>query len=216
MFCLGRARKRRRQDAAAAAAAGGIAGTEEEERQALGGGGGGHGGGAGTEDGFSNSDASREPFLGSSPATSGRGPSSLAPAVLGAGGVALGGIVGAGGTKRDEAGTDSEDEKQGGLDRNDAARMAEAFRAALRRPEFPHNGGTESSGESGAGVLSSTTSNGANRDAREGTHTTDAGRDDVEGEEEPEGRSRELIEEELRSEGMSMRDVAGGGGKRWG
>jgi hypothetical protein len=105
---------------------------------------------------------------------------------------------------RDREKEEVEEDEKGGLDRNDAARMAEAFRAALRRPEFPHNGETQSSGESGAtGVLSGGAGgNQLNEDVTPG-----------EGED---GKGRELIEEELRSEGMSMRDVEGGGGKRWG
>ncbi|GAA5902307.1 uncharacterized protein JCM6883_001362 [Sporobolomyces salmoneus] len=198
-FCLGRARKRRRQNEAMLAARGGAGGTDTEREALSGAGEGGVGGaGTGTEDGFSNSNASREPILGSSPTNSGGGFSSLAPAMVGAGagGAALGAIAG-----RKEEG-DSEDEKQGGLDRNEAARMAEAFRAALRRPEFPHH---ESSGESGGGVMPTSRED----PGIEGEGTSP-------GEEGEEGRGRELIEEELRSEGMSMRDVAGGGGKKWG
>ncbi|GAA5969168.1 hypothetical protein JCM3765_005744 [Sporobolomyces pararoseus] len=175
-FCLGRARRRRRQEEAAANAGGG-------------------------SEGFGGGDnGSREPILGGGNSSVAGSPTGLAPAVLGAGagGAALGAIAGGGRKEKEE---EDEEEKSGGLDRNDAARMAEAFRAALRRPEFPHNGqGTESSGESG-GLLSSTGNNlGESKDVEEGT---------------PEG-GRELIEEELRSEGMSMRDVEGGGGKKWG
>jgi len=123
----------------------------------------------------------------------------ITPAVIGggAGGAALGALA-AGAGKKDE----EKEEEERGLDRNDAARMAEAFRAALRRPEFPHNTGTESSGESQA--------------LTGGTNLEGGGTSGGEGEGEDPGRGRELIEEELRSEGKSMRDVEGGGGKRWG
>ncbi|GAA5984035.1 hypothetical protein JCM5350_004999 [Sporobolomyces pararoseus] len=174
-FCLGRARRRRRLQEA----------TENNVS--------------------SNPNGSREPILGGGGSSAAGSPTSFAPALLGAGtGGAVLGAATAGG-KEKEGAEEEEEEKANGLDRNDAARMAEAFRAALRRPEFPHNGqGTESSGESG-GLLSGGGSNGNNleessKDVEEGT---------------PEG-GRELIEEELRSEGMSMRDVEGGGGKRWG
>lgn len=151
------------------------------------------------EDGISQ--GSREPMLGSGSGSRGGG-GGIAPAVIGggAGGAALGALAVGAGKKSDE----EKEEEERGLDRNDAARMAEAFRAALRRPEFPHNGGTESSGESQA-LTGGTNLEGGGTSGGEG-----------EGEGEDPGRGRELIEEELRSEGKSMRDVEGGGGKRWG
>ncbi|GAA6006687.1 hypothetical protein JCM11491_003145 [Sporobolomyces phaffii] len=212
VFCLGRARKRRRASSAGALAVarGGDGEGLMTERERFGGVGAAAGGAApmtGTDDGFSTN-GSREPMLGS-PSTGGGGGGAglgLAPplgvaAGAGAGGAALGAV--AGGARDD---SDDEKEESGGLDRNDAARMAEAFRAALRRPEFPHTGGTESSGESAALTGGGEGEGGAG--AGEEAKTPGGEGDD--------GKGRELMEEELRSEGMRMRDVEGGRGKRWG
>ncbi|GAA5943637.1 uncharacterized protein JCM15063_002990 [Sporobolomyces koalae] len=186
---INRSRRRRRAQGALVAGEG-----TKDEREALGAGAG------GTEDGFSNS-GSREPILGSPSTASGR--TGLAPALHsgGAAGVGFGAIARNASREEDE---DDEDEK-GGLDRNDAARMAEAFRAALRRPEFPSNGGTESSGESQALTGGNHVDSGDGATGLEATNGEGA-----------DGKGRELMEEELRSEGKSMRDVQGGVGKRWG
>lgn len=77
----------------------------------------------------------------------------------------------------------------GPITSTDAARMAEAFRLALRKPEFPSADAsvhTPSPGEEGdvAGVLGGG------------------------------GRGGEILDHELRSEGKSLRSVSGG--KTWG
>lgn len=77
----------------------------------------------------------------------------------------------------------------GPITSTDAARMAEAFRLALRKPEFPSADASEhtpSPGEEGdsPGVLGGG------------------------------GRGGEILDHELRSEGKSMRSVSGG--KTWG
>ncbi|BGP43926.1 hypothetical protein JCM10449v2_007983 [Rhodotorula kratochvilovae] len=178
--CLGRARRRRRQEAAAR-----------------------HGGSSGdfTEAG------SAEPMLagaavgagagvgaGSAATRGSRASSGLAPPIgLAAAGAGAG--AAAGGKDAEKAEDDAT------LSQSDAARMAAAFRAALRKPEYEAPPVPSSPG-AGPGAGPSPTG------AQEGTDSSGSGAGDNEA-------GRGIMEEELRSEGKSMRSVEGGG-KRWG
>ncbi|GAA5874745.1 hypothetical protein JCM1840_000421 [Sporobolomyces johnsonii] len=189
-FCLGRLRKRRRAaEMEVLAAEAGERGDEDEG-----------------EDEVTN--GSRDPILGAAaggPGSSagvggggGGGRAALAPALLGAGagGAAVGAVAAA---ARDK---DPEKDEGGTISQTDAARMAEAFRAALRKPEFLPPPAAESSGESTPGLGPSPTgrAEGDNSHGSNGEETGILG--------------RELMEDELRSEGKSMKNVDGG--KRWG
>ncbi|CEQ41027.1 SPOSA6832_02711 [Sporobolomyces salmonicolor] len=114
-------------------------------------------------------------------------------------GAAAGGGAGRGGPL---APADPEKDEGGTISQTDAARMAEAFRAALRKPEFLPPTAAESSGESAPGLGPSPTGR-AEGDISHGSTGEETGI-----------LGRELMEDELRSEGKSMRNVDGG--KRWG
>ncbi|GAA5916659.1 hypothetical protein JCM8208_005520 [Rhodotorula glutinis] len=204
--CLGRGRRRRRQDEAAAAAAA-AAGA----------------GRRGASSGDLTDLGSTEPMLGgaagagaaaSAGTRESRASSRAAPpaGLLGAG--ALGGAA-AGGAAAAAAsgGKDLEKDDDNTLSQSDAARMAEAFRAALRKPEYapaipavapPLASSVGSGASAGPGAGPSPTG------APEGTDSSGSG-----GSGEGNGVGRGIMEEELRSEGKSMRSVEGGG-RRWG
>ncbi|GAA5884301.1 hypothetical protein JCM6882_002219 [Rhodosporidiobolus microsporus] len=212
-FCLGRARKRRR--------------AEEENEAAR---------AREAEDGYGEDDdlthGSGDPILGGGFGAGGRGSSAnasmsqvgsvgalggLAAAGAGAGAGALGASTGS----RDQQQQAADDE--GTVSRSDAARMAEAFRAALRqRPEFPAVPSADDSpsdsipgsaiGLGGAAGAAAASDGGAGPGA--GPSPTGAAEGDGSGERNEAGRA--LVEDELRSEGRSMKSVQGGGGKRWG
>ncbi|GAA5977022.1 hypothetical protein JCM21900_003337 [Sporobolomyces salmonicolor] len=179
-LCLGRMRKRRRAaEMEVLAAEAGERGDGEDEG----------------EDEVTN--GSRDPILGAAAGVgAGRG-GPLAPALLGAG--AGGAAVGAVAARRDK---DPEKDEGGTISQTDAARMAEAFRAALRKPEFLPPTAAEASGESAPGLGPSPTGR-AEGDISHGSTGEETGI-----------LGRELMEDELRSEGKSMRKVDGG--KRWG
>ncbi|GAA5840237.1 hypothetical protein JCM11251_005955 [Rhodosporidiobolus azoricus] len=195
-FCLGRARRRRRAEDEAARAreaddgfsAGGDDLTHGSQDPILGGGGIGTGG-RGTPAG------SMSQIGGTA------GPGSSFGALSGlAAGAGLGAVT-VGGRGRDD------EDDEGTVSRSDAARMAEAFRAALRKPpEFPAvpSADDSPSSEVAAGLAGP----GA------GPSPTGAPGGDDSGE--SGGRGRALVEDELKSEGRSMKSVEGGGGKRWG
>ncbi|GAA6017372.1 hypothetical protein JCM10207_005612 [Rhodosporidiobolus poonsookiae] len=193
-FCLGRARRRRREDDAA------------RQRGSV----------ATFDDDVTN--GSSDPILGAgarargstvnsanlaSPSSAGFGSGVGVGAAAGAG--ALGALA-AGGThdpeKHDEATT---------LSHTDAARMAEAFRAALRRPEFvPGEGSPE--GDSPSDERPASAAAGAGPGAGP-SPTGRPGGDESGGSGERNEAGRALVEDELRSEGKSMKSVGGG---RWG
>ncbi|BGP20739.1 hypothetical protein JCM10213v2_008902 [Rhodosporidiobolus nylandii] len=176
-FCLGRARKRRAADEAAAS-----------RRDA----------GYASEDDVTN--GSRDPILGAG----GRGSTAGSTSHGGAGTALLAAGVGAGaGAFAGAAGKEEKRDAEGNtISHTDAARMAEAFRAALRRPDFPEGEGSpnDSPGEVGG-------------EERPGLSPT-GGPQDSHGSGEEAAKGRALAEEELRSEGRSVRNVEGG--KRWG
>ncbi|KPV72956.1 uncharacterized protein RHOBADRAFT_55209 [Rhodotorula graminis WP1] len=204
--CLGRGRRRRRQDEAAAAAAA-AAGA----------------GRRGASSGDLTDLGSTEPMLGgaagagataSAGTRESRASSRAAPpaGILGAG--ALGGAAAGGAAAAAAAGgKDLEKDDDNTLSQSDAARMAEAFRAALRKPEYapavpavapPLASSVGSGASAGPGAGPSPTG------APEGTDSSGSG-----GSGEGNGVGRGIMEEELRSEGKSMRSVEGGG-RRWG
>ncbi|GAA5974625.1 hypothetical protein JCM11641_007029 [Rhodosporidiobolus odoratus] len=152
---------------------------------------------------------SRDPILGARGSVSGSAAhSAVAAGAAGPGAGALAaGVAGKEGEKREDDST---------LSHTDAAKMAAAFRAALRKPEFPTGGSSpdESPGEPGlpppvlAGAGAAGPGAGPSpRGARSGDVSEGSGERDAAG--------RALVEDELRSEGRSMKSVAGGG-KRWG
>ncbi|GAA5877620.1 hypothetical protein JCM8547_007123 [Rhodosporidiobolus lusitaniae] len=194
-FCLGRARKRRAADEQ----------REKEEAQEY----------DDQDDDVTN--GSRDPILGSGGGL-GRGStvggSSVAGGAAGAGGLAglaaggVGGAAAAAGLRDVE-----KQEEEGTISHTDAARMAEAFRAALRKqPEFEDVPSTDDSPTSlvGGDALAAA---GASRPGaspmgrEEGSGSGQSGEGNEAG--------RVLVEDELRSEGKSMKSVEGGG-KRWG
>jgi hypothetical protein len=133
---------------------------------------------------------------------------------LGGASSAVGGAaVGAGGIAAlAAAAKDAEKaEDEGTISHTDAARMAEAFRAALRtQPEFGDIP-DDSPGESTDALAGAAVAGGARPGA---SPTKEAGGSHGSGEEQNQ-KGRALAEEELRSEGRSMKSVEGGG-KRWG
>ncbi|TNY17373.1 hypothetical protein DMC30DRAFT_125288 [Rhodotorula diobovata] len=208
--CLGRGRRRRRQDEAAAAAAA-AAGA----------------GRRGASSGDLTDLGSTEPMLGGGAAAGAasrgsRSSSRAAPppagaALLGAG--ALGGAAAAGGGGGGGGGgtRDPEKDDDNTLSQSDAARMAEAFRAALRKPEYapavPPVAGAL--GGVGAGMGAVVAGPGAGPSPTGGREGTDSSGSGGSSREDGNGVGRGIMEEELRSEGKSMRSVEGGG-KRWG
>ncbi|GAA5839990.1 hypothetical protein JCM9279_005233 [Rhodotorula babjevae] len=204
--CLGRSRRRRRQDEAAAAAAA-AAGA----------------GRRGASSGDLTDLGSTEPMLGGAAGAGAaasaagtresRASSRAAPPVglLGAG--ALGGAAAGGAGAAAGGAKDPEKDDDNTLSQSDAARMAEAFRAALRKPEYapaipavapPLASSVGSGASAGPGGGPSPTG------APEGTDSSRSG-----GSGDGNGVGRGIMEEELRSEGKSMRSVEGGG-RRWG
>ncbi|BGP35841.1 hypothetical protein JCM10296v2_007693 [Rhodotorula toruloides] len=191
LYLLGRARRRRREREAALAA--GVAGA---------GAGASRSGDFVSEDDFTH--GSQDPILGAGgargSASSGRPRTSSSVAGAGAGaagGLATGAAAVSLMSERDES----------MLSHSDAARMAEAFRAALRRPDFPAPG-PEADGAVAAGLA-------AARPGAGPSPTGAAGGDDSNGSGEGNGVGRGLLEDELRGEGKSMRQVEGRG-KGWG
>ncbi|CDR48749.1 hypothetical protein NBRC10512_002947 [Rhodotorula toruloides] len=191
LYLLGRARRRRRErEAALAAGAAGAGAGASRSGDFM------------SEDDFTH--GSQDPILGAGgargSASSGRprASSSVAGAGAGtAGGSAAGAAAAPLMSERDES----------MLSHSDAARMAEAFRAALRRPDFPAPGpGVE--GAAAAGVAAAGPGAGP-------SPTGAAGGDDSNGSGEGNGVGRGLLEDELRGEGKSMRQVEGRG-KGWG
>ncbi|GAA5823278.1 hypothetical protein JCM3770_003063 [Rhodotorula araucariae] len=180
--CRGRARRRRADAAAARRAAGASSGDFTEA-------------------------GSAEPILaaGSAATRGSRASSGPSPPVglVAAAGAAAGASAGKDAEKA--AAVAAEDDTT--LSHSDAARMAAAFRAALRKPEYaepdPHSPSPSApaspvgpgAGPSPTGAAAGTDSSGS------GLGLNEAGRG--------------IMEEELRSEGKSMRSVEGGG-KRWG
>ncbi|BGP28062.1 hypothetical protein JCM10295v2_007049 [Rhodotorula toruloides] len=189
LYLLGRARRRRRERKVAlvAGAAGAGAGASRS-------------GDFMSEDDFTH--GSQDPILGAGGARGSassarpRAPSSVAGAGAGAaGGFAAGGAASPLMSERDES----------TLSHSDAARMAKAFRAALRRPDFP----APVPGAEGATAAGVAAGPGA------GPSPTGAARGDVSnGSGEGDGVGRGLLENELRGEGKSMRQVEGRG-KGW-
>lgn len=208
-FCLGRARKRRNANA--------LAGAEGQDAETIG------------DDDITN--GSRDPILG---AEGGSG-SAMSSAIGGGGragpGALAGLAAGAGGTAAIAAAAkDAEKaEDEGTISHTDAARMAEAFRAALRtQPDFADMPGTDDSpGESttalggvAASAAAATRGGGAGGEGDErpqGPSPTGAamGNQSSGSGDEQNQRGRQLAEDELRSEGKSVKSVEGGG-KRWG
>ncbi|GJN94257.1 hypothetical protein Rhopal_007331-T1 [Rhodotorula paludigena] len=182
-FCLGRARRRRRaEDAAAAHARGGASSGD-----------------------LTDAHGSEDPILLGGAASAGtRGSRASSRAAPPVGAAAAGyGAKEQQGEKQPTLHGDAD--ASGGLSQSDAARMAEAFRAALRKPEYEAAlaaGGVGAAARPGAGPSPTGSPEG---DASGGSGESRDGN----------GVGRGIMEEELRSEGKSMRSVEGGG-KRWG
>lgn len=182
---------------------------------------------------------SADPILGLGGQGSMRGSAGtgLAPVLLGAStaggsvrsaGGGGGGTLGVGGGR----GGHRSDEDAGTLSTSDAARMAEAFRAALRKSPF--NFGGAAGGGSGAGSGASPDADadadadadeplkGATRPPGPSPTGADKGDDSVDSSGSGGdasvtalGPGRDLLVNELQGEGRSMKSVEGGG-KRWG
>ena len=154
---------------------------------------------------------SSDPILGAGTGGTMRSTASLAPALLGAG---------------------QQENTAGGtlLSTSDAARMAEAFRAALRKSPFHFGGGAAAATGAAVAVASSSShrppgpSPTGGVEKGEDSHGSSNNNDD-DGTVDTSSSSaaaaaggvgRELLLNELQGEGRSMKSVEGGGGKRWG
>lgn len=233
-LCLGRARKRKRAQAEAgetAAVGAGTAGatdrgyyddddlTQGSAEPILGGAAGSGVGAAAVSSSIGG--ASRMRSVGSG--------SSLAPALVGsAAGAGAGAGLGALGARRRESHVGAIDQHDDGttLSTSDAARMAEAFRAALRKSPFNLGGAASTTAAggaaAGAGLAAAAADAGSGSSRPPGPSPTGAEKgDDSHGSSGDSsaigiGAGRDLLVNELQGEGKSMKDVEGGGGKRWG
>lgn len=133
-----------------------------------------------------------------------------AEALLLGGGAAAGASAGAGArhsdatSRRPMSSSASDGTSEGPITHTDAAIMAEAFRKALRKPEFPSGDTTPSPGAEGlARAEEGSSDSGEYGFPKRESAILGGG-----------GGAGELLEQEIRSEGRSLSSVPGG--QRWG